>query len=212
MSVGSVSLKVLGGLVIVAISFGGTKALLDWLSPDREQLGLGRPLAITGSAVASTTVLQDATKFQFDGKGYVTIEGTADLPCATIKCGVSLVADFTSSSAGSGEILVGQSFAGEHGWHLAWIPGQLVLQSDGGGNQITSSFSPTIGQQYKIEIINASDGVRMLVDGKEADSNKNLPTPFTNIARNITVGGRAGPIMNGFVGNIYDMRITRLAQ
>lgn len=206
MSVGSLSLKVLGGLMIVAASFGGTTALLNWLSSDREQAALGKPLVITGSAAASTPVLQDATKFQFDGKGFVTIEGTADLQCATNKCGVSLVADFTSSNAGSGEILVGQSYAGEHGWHLLWIPGQLILQPDGGGNQIASSFSPTIGQQYKIEITNASNGVSMLVNDKEVALNKN--TPFTNIARNITVGGRAGAAMNGFVGNIHDLKIT----
>jgi Transposase, Mutator family len=209
---GNWGLKILAGIAIVLLSFAGTTFLLNWLwntsepSMSGQQPAAGKTIITSGDAIASTSVLRDDTRFQFKGNGLARIEGTAGLKCLARKCSILATVEFGASAPEKGDMIVSQSYIGEHGWHLLWLPGMLYLQMEGGGsNQIAAPFTPSPGQRYAIQIANEDQQVTMSIDGKIVGTTKQ--SPFTDIARDVTVGGRDGPSPNYFIGAVSNLRI-----
>jgi hypothetical protein len=207
-------LMVLGAGVLVGAAFLATILVLNWLAPtgsSSDQLLLGKPIVTTGDATTSTTSLQDGTIFELRGSGLARIDDSNRLNCLTEKCSLSVDLMFGSANANAqGEVIVGQSFAGEHGWHLLWIPGQLYLQAEG-ITQIVIPFTPTPGQTYRIKTMNKQSLVVMSINGNSIPPNR---SHFTDIARDVTVGGRAtaGSAVgaNFFVGRVSNLQITSM--
>jgi hypothetical protein len=211
----------LAGAVIVVTSFVATTFILNWLSvagdgsaSSRDQPALGKEITIIGDAGASTPILQADTSFNFRGDGLARIEDTSGLRCLTNKCSFSVAVEFPGSKPDKSdhyEVIIGQTYAGEAGWHLLWTTGGLYIQPDGGGSikQMTIPFFPTPGEKYVIEVMSGESQVSMVVNGKIVDTNSQ--SPFTDIARPLTVGGREGPEPTYlFAGKISNLRITSL--
>jgi hypothetical protein len=210
-------LNVLGAVAIVIVVFLVTTFILQWQSGSQGQQGLrqGEPLfgklivlsGMSGSATASTPALRENTVFKFDGNGFARIVGSSSLKCLTQKCNLSATVEFaTTTPTASGEVIVGQSTAEGGGWHLLWVPGQLILQPQGGGAQINAPFSPDVSRPYAVQIANGDRQVTMSIDGKVVGTSE--PSPFTDTALDVTVGGRGGSVANTFVGKISNLRIV----
>jgi hypothetical protein len=112
------------------------------------------------------------------------------------------------AAAGELQLIIGQSFSGENGWHLLLVKGRLMLQREGGSNELAAPFTPKPGQRYKVEIVRDDRGTSVSVDGVVLAKGEVLP--FTDIARNLTIGGRAGPHRAAFTGAVSEVRIFRL--
>jgi hypothetical protein len=193
--------------IVVALFF----IILNYVAPPisfspGDDVIAGKTILITGDAKASTSTLEDSTYFQFKGNGFAQIKGTAGLRCLTNKCTLSATLVFESPIPEQYEVIFGQSYHGELGWHLLWIPGQLYLQPDGGSrSQIVVPFTPKPGEKYAIQIANSGQNIAMSIDGEIVGTSK--VSPITDIARDLTIGGRGGPRTNGFVGRVSDLRI-----
>lgn len=213
MSLGRLLLMGLGGIAIVIASFEATTIGLNWLAgPAGNEPASDNPIQLYGDAVASTPEWQESTVFEFKGNGIAKIRGTSNLHCLTKKCKLSAKVEFGSTTAApQGEIIVGQSFHGEHGWHLLWTPGQLYLQGEGGA-QIVVPFTPVVGQTYVITTTNIKDAVQLSINGTPVSAPSS--SPFTDIARDVTVGGREAPGAsagsNHFVGKVSELKIDYL--
>jgi hypothetical protein len=199
---------VAAGVVVIA-AFLGTIFVLNWLEGPRlvEPL-LGKIFAKVGSARVSTPALQHDTVFQFNGTGFIRIVGSSSLQCLTQKCNLSATIEFGSTDAAAiGEVIVGQSSAEGGGWHLLWVPGQLIIQPQGGGVQITAPFTPAVNHPYAIQITNDDQKIAMSIDGNIVGMIAGQ-SPFVDVAHDVTVGGRDGAQMNPFVGKISGLRIS----
>jgi hypothetical protein len=203
----------LGAAAIVVAAFFITNAVLNYWSgsigpsSDGGNVLAGKMIVTSGDAITSTSTLQNDTSLRFKGKGFARIVGTSGLKCLTNKCSFSAAITFASATPDKYEVIFGQSYNGERGWHLLWIPGQLYLQPDGGdSNQIVVPFTPKPDQEYTIQLVNSSRGATMSIDGKVVGASNH--SPMTDIARDITVGGRDGSSTNGFAGGVSDLRMS----
>lgn len=167
----------------------------------------GAPIATFGDSATSEKSFRDTTRFQFKGQGYTTIEGTKDLRCLTSRCNFSLTVEFGDLNPGNTQLLIGQSFSGEPGWHLLFVGAQLILQTDGGAIQISAPFKPELRRRYKIDITSSEEEVTISVDNNTAAKSK--LRPFTDVNRDISVGGRPGASPLGLNGEITNLRITK---
>ena len=82
-----------------------------------------------------------------------------------------------------------------------------MLQTEGGVIELVASFSPKPGERYKIDIAPDDQEVKLSVD--DVVLARSGAVPFTDLARNVTIGGRAGPMLLPFVGVITDVQIAR---
>jgi hypothetical protein len=204
-----------GAAAVVVISFCVTTLALNYWSGSSDGSGppgpsgdvlAGKAIATSGDATASTLAVQDDTLFQFKGNGFARINGTSGLKCLTNKCSFAATVTFTSATPDKYEIILGQSFNGELGWHLLWTPGALYLQPDGGGKgQIVVPFTPRPEQKYLIDVVNTGQEIKMSIDGKVVGTSNQ--SPMTDIVRDVTVGGRDGTVTNGFAGTVSDFRM-----
>jgi hypothetical protein len=128
---GEWELQILAGMAIVLLSSAGTTFILNWLwntsesSISGQQPADGKAIITSGDASASTSVLQDDTRFQFKGNGLARIEGTAGLKCLASKCSILATVEFGLSAPEKGDMIVSQSYLGEHGWNLLWLPSPI---------------------------------------------------------------------------------------
>jgi peptidoglycan/LPS O-acetylase OafA/YrhL len=194
-----------GAVVIVVTLFYIALSSVEPVGPGDDVIA-GNTIVTSGDATASTPILYDSTTFQFKGNGFAQIKRTAGLKCLTNKCTLSATMVFGSSIPDQYEVIFGQSYHGERGWHLLWTPGQLYLQPDGGGNsQIIVPFTPKPGERYAIQIVNSDQGVTISIDGNVVGTSR--VSPMTDIVRDLTIGGREGPRSNGFVGSVSNLRV-----
>ncbi len=199
------ALKILGGAAVVAPSFWLTVQAVEH-PPTWEQI---RPNVILtfGDATASTVSLTKDTKFQFPGNGYIEFQDTKGLQCQKFKCRFSLAVSFAPIQANT-QFIIGQSFSGEASWHLLLHGERLLLQREGGAIELDAPFSPKPGQSHKIDIARDEREVSLSVDDVVAA--KSVAVPFTDLARDLTIGGRAGPNLLAFAGAITDVQIERM--
>jgi hypothetical protein len=201
-----------GAVAIVIAAFLITNAVLNYFSgsigpsSDVGNVLAGKTIITSGDATASTLTLHDNTDLRFKGSGFARIVGTSGLKCLTNRCSFSTTIAFASATPEKYEVIFGQSYSGERGWHLLWIPGRLYLQPDGGdSSQIVVPFTPKPDQKYAIEVANSGSGVTVSIDGNVVGTSKQ--SPMTDIARDVTIGGRDGASTNGFAGSITDARL-----
>ena len=197
----------LAGAAVFALSFWLTLLVMDQFEPPSPWEPLrSNPIATFGDTLVSANTLSDSVNFQFRGNGYAEVEDTKGLQCLKFECRFSLTVAFAQQPANL-QLIIGQSFAGENGWHLLLVGPRLVLQREGGTIELAAPFTPKPGQRYKIEIARADGGVVVSVDG--AVLVKGNVVPFTDIARNLTIGGRAGPVPGNLTGFVTDVNISR---
>jgi hypothetical protein len=161
-------------------------------------------IATFGDASASARTLSDGVTLL--GNGYAEIDGTKDLPCFKYECKFSLTVAFAPTQVDQ-QFIVGQSFMGEPGWHLLLLGERLVLQTEGGMRQLDAAFSPKPGQRYKIDIEHADKEARIAVDGVVLA--RHPVVPFADTARNVTIGGRAGPFPLSMSGAVSGVEISK---
>ena len=201
----STAARILGGLGLSALSFWLSLLAMEYFQSRWEPIR--PPVILTfGDALASAISLTKDTKFQFRGNGYVELQDTRGLQCLTFKCNFSLSVAFGPIKT-TPQFLIGQSFPGEAGWHLRWGDGRLVLQTDGDAVELAAAFSPKPGQRNKIDIAPDEQGFKLSVDDAVVARSKSVP--FTDLARDVTIGGRAGPNQQAFTGAITEVQIAR---
>ena len=201
----STAAKILGGLGLSALSFWLTLQAMEYFQSPWEPIR--PPVILTfGDALASAISLTKDTKFQFPGNGYVELQNTKGLQCLKFKCNFSLTVAFGPIKTAP-QFVIGQSSPDEAGWHLLWSEGRLVMQTDGGAVELAAAFSPKPGQRYKLDIATDEQGFKLSVDDAVVARSKSAP--FTDLARDVTIGGRAGPNQQAFTGAITEVRIAR---
>jgi hypothetical protein len=201
----STALKILSGAGLVALSFWLTLQAMEYFRSQWEPIRSNTVLTF-GDASASAINLTDHTKFSFPGNGYVQIEDTQRLQCLKFKCNFSLAVTFAPTQS-IPQLIIGQSFAGELGWHLLVGGGRMVLLPDGGAIEVAAAFNPTLGQRYKIDIVRDEQEVKLSVN--DIVVAKSTAMPFTDLARDLTIGGRSGQHGFPFAGTVSDVQITR---
>ena len=204
-SSGWTALKILGGAALAALSFWVTLHAIEYFQSRWEPIRSSTILTF-GDAFASAITFNSGAKFQFPGIGYVQIQDTKALHCHKFKCSFSLAVSFSPSKTDP-QLIIGQSYYGEIGWHLLWSAGHLLLQTDGGANSLAVPFVPKVGQRYKIDIARDDDEVKLSVDDVVLGRSKQIP--FTDLGRDLTIGGRAGPVLLPLAGAITDVTIAR---
>jgi hypothetical protein len=202
----STALKILAGAGLFALSFWLTLQAMDYFQSPWEPIR-SNAIATYGEASSSGRSFTDSVTFRFLGDGYAEVEDTNELQCLKFECRFSLVVAFAPTQAGQ-QLIIGQSFVAENGWHLLLVGGSLVLQREGGSIELAAPFTPKPGQRYKIDIARADRGVRISVDDVVLVSGDVVP--FTDIARNLTIGGRAGPSQVPLTGAVSDVEVARL--
>ncbi len=209
---GSIMLKIIGGVGVAVLSFWATLRFLDYFPAGFPFGETGSNYAITmfGNATSSAPYLAKTTRLQFRGGGYAQIQDTKGLLCRTFLCNFSMSVEFSGPTPSSPQLIVGQSYSGERGWHLLLAGGQLVLQIDGGEQQIAASFAPDKGRRYVIDILSSTQEVKLSVDGVVIVTGKSQL--FTDINRDITIGGRAGSIQLGLFAEVTNVQISRQAR
>jgi hypothetical protein len=200
-----IALKILSGAGLIALSFWLTLHAMEYFQSQWEQVRSNAILTF-GDASASAISFNEYTKFQFSGNGYAQIQDTKSLQCLKFKCSFSLMATFAPSQS-SPQLIIGQSFNGEPGWHLLVGGGRMVLLPDGGNMEVAASFTPELGQRYKIDITRDEQEVRLSVNDIVVAKSRSMP--FTELARDLTIGGRPGPSMFAFAGTISDVQIAQ---
>jgi hypothetical protein len=198
-------LRSAAGVGIIILSFWLTLLLLR---PSSTEPIRSKVILIYGDTSSSNLFLDESSTLQFAGAGHAELQDTNALKCLELHCYFSLKVSFGSAASSETRLIVGQSRAGESGWHLLWAAGRLVLQTEGGANQIDALFEPKVGQRYKIEISQQEHDVRLAVDGIALTSGKT--SPLTDTPRNITFGGRPAPGSMPFIGSVTDVQIKRL--
>jgi hypothetical protein len=200
----SPAVKTLGGVGVVALSFWLTLQAMEHLSKWDEI----RPkvILVYGDADSSTVYLSKDTKFQFSGDGYAQLQGTTGLQCLTFQCKFSLAVTFAPIKAYT-QFIIGQSFSGEAAWHLLLHGERLLLQIEGGAIQLDAPFNPRPGQSREIDITRDEQEVRLSVDRMVVA--KSSAVPFTDLPRDLTIGGRPGPNPHALSGAITDLQIAR---
>jgi hypothetical protein len=202
----STVLKGLGGAALIALSFWLTLQGLDYFQSSWEQIRSNTILTF-GDASSSAASLTDGVVLQFPGNGYVEIQNTKSLQCLKFKCRFSLAVDFGPTPAPHTQLIIGQSFYGEIGWHLIFDAGRLLLQADGGGNNTSAPFNPKPSQRYRIDINRTDQEVSLAVDNVVVAKSKEMP--FTDTARDLSIGGRAGSIRLPLAGTVSEVQISR---
>ena len=202
----STALKILGGLALIVLSFWLTLQGLEHFQSEWEPIRSKIILTFGDSSVSEISLTKN-TKFRYGGYGYVELQDTKGLECRKFKCNFSLAIAFAPIQANP-QFIIGQSYQGEAGWHLMWGGvGRLVLQTEGGAIELSAPFNPKPGQRYSIEIARDEQEVKLSVDDVVATKSKAVP--FTDLARDLTIGGRAGPVPHSFAGTITDVQIAR---
>jgi hypothetical protein len=158
-----------------------------------------------GNASVSPGSPAEGPRFRFPGHGYVQIEDTNSLQCLKFKCRVSLTVTFQPSSTNP-QLIIGQSFLGESGWHLLFNGARFLLQTEG-GNEMSVAFSPNPGQRYRLAVVRGDQVIEFSID--DIVEARSYAVPFTDIARDLTVGGRAGPSRFALTGTVEDLQIAR---
>jgi hypothetical protein len=202
----SIVLRILAGAGVFALSFWLTLLVLDHPQSPWEPIR-SNPILTFGDASSSSRTLTDGVTFRFGGNGYAEIENTQGLQCLKYECRFSLTVAFAPLPAEL-QLIIGQSFSGENGWHLLLVKGRLMLQREGGSNELAAPFIPKPGQRYKLEIARDDRGTSVSVDGVVLVKGEVLP--FTDIARNLTMGGRPGPTTAALTGAVSEVEISRL--
>ena len=202
----SIALKVLAGAGVFALSFWLTLLAMDYFESPWDPI-LSNPISSFGDASSSTPTLTDDSQFRFPGNGYVEIGDTKTLQCLRFDCKFSLKVAFGSSPISDTQLIIGQSSLNEPGWHLLFAGGRLILQTDGGSKELAAALAPKVGQSYKFDIVRDQNTVRLSVDGVVVAEGQ--VSPFTDIARDLTIGGRPGPIRLPLKGTIGDLQIAR---
>jgi hypothetical protein len=200
----STALKISIGGGLVILSFLVSLQAMQYFRSPWESIRSNTILTF-GDASSSTIFLTEGAKFQFPGNGYVEIQNTKSLQCLRVECRFLLAVVFGPASP-STRLIVGQSFSGEDGWHLKSADGRLVLQTEGGGSELAAAFDPKPGQRYRIDIVRSEEEVRLSVDDVVLAKSKAIP--FTNVARDLTFGGRGGSNQMPFVGTISEVQIS----
>jgi hypothetical protein len=203
----SIALKILSGAGLLALSFWLTLQALEYFQSRWEPISSNIILTY-GDASASTIAFDKHAKFKFPGNGYVELQNTRGLQCRTFNCSFSLVVAFAPIQSDP-QFIIGQSFDGQAGWHLQLGGGgaRLELLTEGGKNLLAAPFVPKTGQRYKIDIARDDDEVRMMVDDVTVAKSRSIP--FTDLARDVTVGGRPGPSLLALSAAISDVQIAR---
>jgi hypothetical protein len=201
----SLVLKILAGAAVFAVSFWLTLLVLDHPQSPWDPIRSNAILTF-GDAWSSARTLSDGVTLRFLGNGYAEIDGTKDLQCFKYECKFSLTVAFAPTQVDQ-QFIVGQSFMGEPGWHLLLLGERLVLQTDGGMRQLDAAFSPKPGQRYKVDIAHADQEARIAVDGVVLARHPVLP--FADIPRNVTIGGRAGPVPVSMSGAVSGVEILK---
>jgi hypothetical protein len=201
----SIAWKSLSGAALVALSFWLTLQALEYLQSQWEPVGSNIILTY-GDASASTISFGKDAKFRFPGNGYVELQDTRGLQCRTFNCSFSLAVSFAPIQADP-QFIIGQSFDGQPGWHLLLGGGRLVLMTEGGTNLVGTPFVPKPGQRYQIDLARDDHEVTMSVDGTVAAKSKDIP--FTDLARDVTIGGRPGPTLLALSASISDVQIAK---
>jgi hypothetical protein len=153
---------------------------------------------LDNTALKDSLQKKDARKREADTKG---------LQCRKFECRISFAVAFAPFPAPQ-QFIMGQSFGGQPGWHLLLLGERLVLQTDGVAEQLDTAFTPNPGQRYKIEIVRSHWRVAISVDSVVLA--KGDVVPFTDLVRNLTVGGREGPSRLPLTGAVGDLKIARL--
>jgi hypothetical protein len=196
--------RILGGVGVIALSFSLTLVGIEYLRSPLEHL---RPIILTfGDASASAITLSEGTRLQFPGQGYVQLQDTKDLRCRKFSCHLSLAVTFGPTRADL-QFIVGQSHPAEAGWLLMSGGGHLVLQTEHAEIRLGAPFSPKLGQRYKIDIVRDEQEVKLSVDDMELVRSRQVP--LTDLARDLTIGGRPGPDPLSINGLITDVHIAR---
>jgi hypothetical protein len=204
-SIRPTALKILSGAGLFALSFWLTLQALEYFQSQWEPIRSNIILTY-GDASASTIAFGTDAKFKFPGNGYVEIQNTRGLQCRTFNCSFSLSVTFAPIQADP-QFIIGQSFDGQKGWHLLLGGGRLVLQSEGSTNPLTIPFVPKPGQRYKIDVARDDQEVTMSIDGTLTSRSRDIP--FTDLARDVTIGGRPGPTLLALTAAISDVQIAR---
>jgi len=202
----SMVLRILAGAGVFALSFWLTLLVLEHPQSPWEPIR-SNPILTFGDASSSARILTDGVTFRFGGNGYAEIENTQGLECLKYECRFLLTVAFAPLPPDL-QLIIGQSFSGENGWHLLLVAGRLILQREGGSNELAAAFTPKPGQRYKMAIDRDGRGTRVSVDN--AVLMKGEVLPFTDIARNLTIGGRPGPNSAALSGAVSELEIFRL--
>jgi hypothetical protein len=203
----SIVLKVIAGTAVFALSFWLTLLAMNQFEPASPWEPLRSNAILTfGDASSSARTLSDGVTLRFLGNGYAEIDGTKDLQCFKYECKFSLTVAVSPTQVEQ-QFIVGQSFMGEPGWHLLLLGERLVLQTDGGMRQLDTAFSPKPGQRYKVDIEHAEHEARIAVDGVVLA--RHPVVPFADLARNVTIGGRAGPFPLSMSGAVSGVEISK---
>ena len=201
----STVLKILGGAGLAALSFWVTLHAIEYFQARWEPIR-SKILTFGGASSSAPSLTQD-TKFQFVGNGYAEIQDTNALQCLKSKCRFSLKVAFSATTANP-QLIIGQSFSGENGWHLLYDAGRLRLTTEGGGGELAITFSPQPEHPYKVDFgLNDEGVVDFSLD--DVPVMKTYAMPFTDIARPLTVGGRAGSATLAFSGKVTDLHVSR---
>lgn len=167
--------------------------------------GLGLE-AFGNARISAPEVLPD-TSMIFDGNGYVVIKNADVFPCGPLSpCVIALDVKFDkavpSEPAG---LLIGQSYFGHPGWHLLHTAGQLLIQRDGGSDQLAVKWKPPRDHFVHVEV--RFDGIvlSLWADGEKLGQAK--LQPFISTKQEITLGGRPGNVPIHFVGEIRNVKI-----
>jgi hypothetical protein len=203
-SLGSTKSQILAGVALIVVSFLVSLAAIEYFQPAWQAMGANRILTF-GNASASPRPSGEGAKFQFPGDGYVQIEGTKSLQCLKFKCRFSLTVIFQPTFANP-QLIIGQSVAGESGWHLLFNGARLLLQTEG-GDEMSVAFSPSPGQRYRLAMVRGDQIVELSID--DIVVARSYVVPFTDIARDLTVGGRAGSSRLAMTGTVEDLQIAR---
>jgi hypothetical protein len=203
----SVAVKILSGAGLFALSFWLTLQALEYLQSQWEPISSNIILTY-GDAAASTIAFGKDAKFKFPGNGYVEIQNTRGLQCRSFNCSFSLVVAFAPIQSDP-QFIIGQSFDRQAGWHLQLGGGgtRLELLTEGGTNLLAAPLVPKPGQRYQIDVARDDHEVTMSIDGTVAARSKDIP--FTDLARDVTIGGRPGPTLLALSAAITDVQIAR---
>lgn len=199
-----IAARILGCVGLGALSFWLTLHGMEYFQSPLEPIR-SKVILTFGEASASAIYLTKDTKFEFRN-GYAEIQDTKELQCRKFKCNFSLAVTFAPIASNT-QLIIGQSFLGDASWHLLWHVGRLLLRTEDGAVELAAPFNPTPGQRYKIDIAQSEREVSLSVDGIVVA--KSTSVPFTDLARNLTIGGRAGPITLALAGSITDLHIAR---
>jgi len=200
----STAFTIFVGAGAIALSFWFTLQAMEYLWKWDDI----RPNVILtfGGATSSTIALTRDTKLQLTGDGYIEFQNTQGLQCLKFKCRFSLAVTFAPVQSNT-QLIIGQSFLGEPSWHLLLQAGRLLLQRQDDATELGAPFSPRPGQNYKIDIVRTDQEAKLSVD--EAVVASGNVVPFTDIARNLTIGGRAGASPLGLTATVTDVQIGR---